>query len=95
MHRALAMVDYFLGHFKNLLILLRILNPLHLSLVQAGLFRSPYQVKLSLGNPELDAVLLVIQVVQLGLLLRLRFGEALLLLLKSLQLLLLALPLCQ
>ena len=64
-------------------------------MVQADLFRSPYQVKLSLGDTELDAVLLVLQVIQLGLLLRLRRGDALLLLLKSLQLLLLALPLCQ
>ena len=104
----LAILDDFLGHREKLLILPalpRAVHPLHepvllvlshgAPLVQAGLLRPAYQVELGLGDPELDAVLLVLQVVQLGLLLRLRFGEALLLFFKSLQLLLLALTRCQ
>ena len=100
----LAILDDFLGHREKLLILPalpRAVHPLHepvllvrshgAPLVQAGLLRPAYQVELGLGDPELDAVLLVLQVVQLGLLLRLRCGEALLLLLKPRQLLLLAL----
>ena len=59
--------------------------------LQAGLFRPLYQVELGLGDPEPDAILLVLEVVQLGQLLRLRLSEALLLLLESLQLALLAL----
>jgi len=59
--------------------------------LQAGFLSPLYQVELGFGDPEPDAILLVLEVVQLGQLLRLRLSEALLLLLESLQLALLAL----